>query len=204
MQYNFKGILLCKIRSGHPTEVTGFSEKQTQSPLLPASDELGVCSGRRRHTGKGGIGNLQGHTARLFRTPELLRLCLGPISLLHTFSPAHTHKKSRADLYRGYQISKKLSLSYFSNVSYQNGLKRKVSKERGGERGGGARQRGANMGGDKQREELSLRREGHSWRSQTLLHTVSSRDCPLSKQATERGEGNGTGVLPRDCVPTTV
>lgn len=192
-----------KDQNGHPTEVTGFPEKQTQSPLLPASDELGVCSGRRRHTGKGGIGNLQGHTARIFRTPELLRLRLGPISLHNTFSTAHTHEKSRADLYRGYQISKKLSLSYFSNVSYQNGRKRKVSKERGGVRGGGARQRGANMGGDRQREELSLRQD-HSWRSQTLLHTVSSRDCPLSKQATEQGEGNGTGVLPGDCDPTTV
>lgn len=58
------------------------------------------------------------------------------------------------------------------------------------------------MGGDEQREELSLRGENHSWGSQTLLHTVSCRDhvtFPSGPQNEEKemalGYFRGTVIL---------
>lgn len=87
-------------------------------PLLPTSDERGGLFREENayRQGGGGMGNLQGHTAQLSKTPELLRLRLGPTSLLNTFSTAHPYKRSGANLYPGYQISKKPSLFFVLNV----------------------------------------------------------------------------------------
>lgn len=72
--------------------VARFPEKQTQSPLLLASDELGVFSGRRKYKVRGWAIFRVTHT-QLSTSPDLLRLHLGPASLLNTFNTAHMHKR---------------------------------------------------------------------------------------------------------------
>lgn len=113
----------------------------------------GVFSGRRMHTGKGGMGNLQGHTAQLSKTPELLRLRLGPTSLLNTFSTAHPLQEVRSKPVPGIPDIQ----DAFSFLCFKCNLTQWPQKKG----------KGCGVGRGKVGEQ--------SWRKRTLLHTARSR-----------------------------